>query len=100
MEKNKYSDEFQLIAMAGSSRSKSMMALRHARIGNFEEAYALLEKAEEEMRNAHQCQLQVSGNGNTEISILTVHSQDHLAMASVTYDLVSEMIQILKEKQI
>lgn len=101
MEETKYLNDFQIIATAGSSRAKSLMALKEARLGNYEKAADLIKEAEEEMNQAHNLQfemLQKECNGESvDISIVTVHGQDHLTMAVCTHDLVVEMIEMIKE---
>ncbi|WP_028041895.1 PTS lactose/cellobiose transporter subunit IIA [Candidatus Stoquefichus massiliensis] len=102
MEDSRYLNDFQIVALAGDSRAKSMMALKKARQEQFQEAQELLKIAEEEMNNAHNLQfdmLQKESRGEpVDITIVTIHGQDHLTMATVTHDLVVEMIEILKNK--
>ena len=102
MEDSRYLNDFQIVALAGDSRAKSMMALKKARQEQFQEALELLKIAEEEMNNAHNLQfdmLQKESRGEpVDITIVTIHGQDHLTMATVTHDLVVEMIEILKNK--
>lgn len=102
MNEEKYLNDFQIISLAGDSRSKSMLALRESKSGNYEEAEKLLQIAEEELNEAHSLQfemLQNEANGNSvDINIVTIHGQDHLTMATVTHDLVMEMIDILRNR--
>lgn len=102
MNEDKYLNDFQIVALAGSSRSKSLMALREAKKGNFEKAEEYLKEAEQEMNEAHNLQFEMlqkeANNEPVEITIVTVHGQDHLSMATVTYELVNEIVDLLKNR--
>lgn len=102
MDEDKYLNDFQIVALAGSSRSKSLMALREAKKGNFEKAEEYLKEAEQEMNEAHNLQFEMlqkeANNEPVEITIVTVHGQDHLSMATVTYELVNEIVDLLKNR--
>ena len=101
MDESRYMNDFQIVAIAGTSRSNSLMALKEAKQGNYEKAEELLKAAEEAMNQAHELQfgmLQQECSGNpVDITIVTVHGQDHMTMAVCTYDLVKEMIDLIKE---
>ena len=101
MDESRYMNDFQIVAIAGSSRSKSLLALKEAKKGNYNKAAELLKGAEEDMNQAHELQfgmLQQECSGNpVDITIVTVHGQDHMTMAVCTYDLVVEMIDLIKE---
>ena len=103
MEDMNYSEDFRIIALAGNARSKSIQALSAARKKDFENADRLLEEARQEMKDVHSVQhkLLSSGylNSEREVNILTVHGQDHLSMAIVTYDLVTELVELLRQKE-
>ncbi len=102
MNEDKYLNDFQIVALAGSSRSKSLMALREAKKGNFEKAEEYLKEAEQEMNEAHNLQFEMlqkeANNEPVEITIVTVHGQDHLSMATVTYELVNEIVDLLRNR--
>lgn len=102
MNEDKYLNDFQIVALAGSSRSKSLMALREAKKGDFEKAGGYLKEAEQEMNEAHNLQFEMlqkeANNEPVEITIVTVHGQDHLSMATVTYELVNEIVDLLKNR--
>lgn len=101
MDESKYINDFQIIAMAGASKSMSMMAIKEARKGNFEKAESYLQQAEQQMNEAHKMQfemLQNEANGNpVDITIVTVHGQDHMTMAVMIYDLALEFVNVYKE---
>lgn len=95
-----YAVAFQLIMNAGNSKSLSMMAMESAREFNFEEAEKHLKEAEEEMRVAHQAQIdmiQQEAQGNpVEVNIILVHAQDHLTMAMMAQNQATEIINLYK----
>lgn len=102
MDNSKYLNDFQIVAFAGNSRAKSMMALKAAKQGDFKKAEEYIKEAENDMNTAHNLQfemLQKEAKGEpVDITIVTIHGQDHLTMATVTHDLVIEMIDMLKNK--
>ena len=91
-----------LIALAGEGRSLAFEALRKARSGDFEAADELMEQAEESIKNAHVGQTKLltkeANEEKAELNVLLIHAQDHLMTAILAYDLIKEMIDILKEK--
>lgn len=94
---------FLIISYAGDSKSDSLLALRNAGEGNFEEAERLLKEASSKILSAHKIHsklLQRATNGeNVPMNILLTHAQDHFMNACLTKDLVSELIIILKGKK-
>lgn len=95
-----YENEFQLIAAAGDSKSKSMMAIDAASEGNFEKAEKFLEEAEIRLIKAHSLQLQMikeEAEGNhVDVNIILIHAQDHLTMAMLTKERAEEAIRLYK----
>ena len=91
-----------LVVNSGNARSLALEAFRDARDGKFEDAEAKLEEADEVLLGAHEVQTELiqnelNGKG-IDISLLVVHSQDHLMCAMVVIDLVKEMVEMLKTK--
>lgn len=89
---------FQIILYSGNGKANSMKAIHEAKIGNYEMAEQLMMEAGRELTEAHKCQtklLQGEANGiNGDVSIILVHSQDHL-MTSMTFrDLAQEFIDV------
>ena len=80
-----------LVVNSGNARSLALEAFRDARAGKFEDAEAKLKEADEVIQN------ELNGKG-IDISLLVVHSQDHLMCAMVVIDLVKEMVEMLKNK--
>lgn len=95
-----YENAFQLIAVAGDSKSKSMMAIDAASKGDFEKAENFLEKAEKTLKEAHGLQLKMikdEAEGNhVEVNIVLIHAQDHLTMAMLTKERAEESIRLYK----
>ena len=86
-----------LVVNSGNARSLALEAFRDARAGKFEDAEAKLKEADEVFLGAHEVQTELNGKG-IDISLLVVHSQDHLMCAMVVIDLVKEMVEMLKNK--
>ena len=93
---------FTIIAHAGEAKSLAFEALNKSKKGCFDEAEQLIEKSREEVNLAHKGQMDLlvaEANGEkTEVSVLLVHSQDHLMTCMLAIDLIEEMIAMRKEK--
>lgn len=90
-----------LIMNSGDAKSNAMEAIQLAKQDKFEEANKKIQAAEEALINAHHSQtamLTKEAQGESvEISLLTVHSQDHL-MTSITFvDLAKEIIELYQK---
>jgi PTS system cellobiose-specific IIA component len=90
-----------IVVDSGSCRSFAMEAIAMAKEGNFEEAEKNIEEAEKEILKAHHSQtdlIQKEAAGEaTEISLLLVHSQDHLMTAMLCKDLAKEFIELYRK---
>lgn len=89
-----------LIVNAGNAKSDAMEAIQAAKKGEFEEADKKLKAAEAALVEAHHAQtklLTAETNGEAlTITLLTIHSQDHL-MTSITFnDLAKEVIDVYR----
>ncbi|MBP2097727.1 PTS lactose/cellobiose transporter subunit IIA [Enterococcus rivorum] len=85
-----------IILHAGDARSKSLLALKSVKQGDFEKARCLLEEARQSSVAAHKVQTEliqkeVSGETQT-MTLLLVHAQDHLMTALSIRDVVLELI--------
>ncbi|MFJ6412252.1 PTS lactose/cellobiose transporter subunit IIA [Terribacillus saccharophilus] len=93
---------FQIILYAGNGKANAMEAIQEAKQGNFERADELIKEAGEELSKAHNVQtklLQEEANGNGNIiSVLLIHSQDHLMTAMTVRDLAVEFIELYRFK--
>lgn len=96
-----YEIAFGLILHAGNSRSLSIQGAEKAGKGCFEEAEQLLKEADKELHEAHQIQttlLQTEADGKaSEINLLMVHAQDHIAMAMTQKEMTRQLIQVYKK---
>lgn len=89
-----------LIINAGNAKSDAMEAIQAAKDGNFSLAQEKLEAADQALVKAHHSQTgllteEASGNPMT-VTLLAVHSQDHL-MTSITFnDMAKEVVDLYK----
>lgn len=87
-----------LIINAGNAKSDAMEAIQSAKTGDFGLAQEKLTEADQALVEAHHAQTglltdEASGNPMT-VTLLAVHSQDHL-MTSITFnDLAKEVVEI------
>jgi len=93
---------FQIILYAGNGKSNAMEAIQEAKAGNFDKADQLIEEAGEELGKAHYYQTQLlqkeaSGEENT-VTVMLIHSQDHLMTSMTVRDLAVEIIEIYRNK--
>lgn len=90
-----------IIIHAGNAKSKIYEALSSAKENDFKKADELLEEANQEILNAHKIQtnlIQGEASGNKpEISMLLIHSQDHLMTCMSERNLIKEIIDLRKE---
>lgn len=100
MDETKYQVAFDLILKAGNAKSKAYMAVESAREFDFALADSYLLEAEQEMRLAHQAQIdliQQEAQGHpVEVNIILVHAQDHMTMAMMARDHAAEFIHLYK----
>lgn len=91
-----------LIAYSGDARSYAFQALEAAKEGNFEESDRLMKESEKCSVAAHNGQtdlLTAEANGECgTISVLLVHSQDHLMTSMLAQELIKEIILLHKNK--
>ncbi len=91
---------FAIILHAGNARAEAYDALRAAQSGDFAKAAEHLRQAEEEVGAAHRVQadmIQQEAQGNrVELTLLTVHAQDHLMTALSEKNLIENMIEMHK----
>lgn len=89
---------FQIIMYAGTARSMAMESISLAKEAKFEEAKELLAEARAEVNKAHRFQtnlIQAEANGSkNEISVLLIHSQDHLMNGMTVLDMAEEFINL------
>ncbi len=87
-----------LIMNAGNAKSDAMEAIQAAKEGNFDLAEEKMADAEKSLVKAHHSQtgmLTQEAQGNhVPVTLLTVHSQDHLMTAIAFCDLAKEIIEL------
>ncbi|MCO6018290.1 PTS lactose/cellobiose transporter subunit IIA [Carnobacterium divergens] len=90
-----------LIINGGNAKSDAMEAVHAAKNGDFKLANQKLKEADDSLLKAHRSQKEMltqEGNGNHfVVSLLTIHSQDHLMNASLFRDLAVEMVVVYKK---
>ncbi|MBX8937824.1 PTS lactose/cellobiose transporter subunit IIA [Enterococcus gilvus] len=89
-----------LIMNAGNAKGEAVAALAAAKNKNFTEAEERMKAANEALVEAHNTQTdlltaEASGN-NSEVTLLMVHSQDHLMNAISYIGLTQELIDVYK----
>ena len=89
-----------LIVHAGNAKSDAMEAIQAAKAGNFDLANEKISQAEASLVEAHHAQTgmltkEAQGDHMT-VTLLTVHSQDHLMTAIAFTDLAKEIIELYK----
>lgn len=90
-----------LIMNSGNAKSDAMEAIAAAKAGNFELADEKMQAADENLVLAHRSQTnlltqEAQGNQMT-VTLLTVHSQDHLMTAIAFKDLAKEIIDLYRK---
>ncbi|MFV0558099.1 MAG: PTS lactose/cellobiose transporter subunit IIA [Enterococcus sp.] len=87
-----------LIIFSGNAKSDAMEAIQAAKEGQFELAAEKMTAAEKSLVEAHHAQtglLTEEAKGNRmEVTLLTVHSQDHLMTSIAFCDLAKEVIAL------
>lgn len=90
-----------IIMNAGNAKSTGFEALSAAKEGDFTQANVLLKEARNAMVDSHRGQtalLTKEASGEQfKISLLLIHSQDHLMNAITFLDLVQEMVELYKK---
>lgn len=92
----------ELIVNSGDARSSAFEAVALARKGDFAGAEAKMKAAEDAITKAHNYQTQLmvreaDGTGLT-VSMIVVHSQDHLMNALTVIDMAKEIILLWKDR--
>lgn len=89
-----------LIVNGGNAKSAAFEAIYAAKKGDFETADAKLKEADASLVEAHNSQTsmltQEAQGHHVKVTLLTVHSQDHLMNAITFRDLAGEMVDLYK----
>lgn len=90
-----------LIANGGNAKSLAFEAIRDAKVGKIKEAREKLADADKSLLEAHNSQTKMltqEAQGNhTHVTLLVVHSQDHLMNAITFRDLAGEMVDLYEK---
>lgn len=91
-----------LIMNGGEAKSNAVEAIAAAKVGDFTLADEKLEKAQVSLVEAHRSQTslltQEAQGDKLEVTLLTVHSQDHLMTAITFVDLAKEIIDLYRTR--
>lgn len=93
----------QIIANAGESRSKALLALEKVKDGDYEAARALLEESREADLKAHNSQTELiqqelRQENKEPVSLLMVHAQDHYMSSQLVRDIVGQLVDIFEAR--
>lgn len=91
-----------LIVPAGTAKSAAIEAISAARRSDFDRAEELLSRADEAIVEAHEHQSEairavLNGEGESSVSLIMVHGQDHLMNAITTIDLARQIVGLTRE---
>ena len=90
-----------LIINGGNAKSSAMEAIQAAKKGDFDQAAAKLQESDAALSEAHNVQTgmltkEASGD-HIDVTLLTVHSQDHLMNAITFRDLAGEVVDVYRK---
>lgn len=90
-----------LIANGGNAKSLAFEAIHLAKVGKIKEAREKLEEADKSLLDAHNSQTDMltkeAQGQHTHVTLLVVHSQDHLMNAITFRDLAGEMVDLYEK---
>lgn len=90
-----------LIINGGNAKSSAFEAINAAKAGDFEKADEKLKESDGFLTEAHNVQTEMlteEAKGNhAKVSLLTVHSQDHIMNAITFRDLAGEIVDLYKK---
>lgn len=90
---------FEIISLAGDAKAELQKALKLAHEGKFSETQVLLDKASEQLQQAHKLQTQelLTREANGEklsFNVLISHAQDSLMTTYTLKDVATEIISL------
>lgn len=93
---------FTLVLKSGDARTLAYEAFESAIDGDFAEAKAKLQEAEEELNEAHQAQVSLIQHeaqaAESKASLALAHAQDHLMTAMAELRMMERLVRILELK--
>lgn len=92
---------FDIISLAGDAKAELQKALKLAHEGKFTETQNLIDKASQQLQEAHKLQTQelLTREANGEklsFNVLISHAQDYLMTTYIFKDMVEEIIGLYK----
>jgi cellobiose PTS system EIIA component len=91
---------FQIIAAAGSARSSYIEALQAAKLGNYDEADALIKQGDADFIEAHHVHAELiqkfASGEDLGANILLIHAEDQVMSAEVLKIMSLEFIELYK----
>lgn len=92
---------FQIISAVGTARSCFIEATEKAKLGEFEEAYKLMDEGDKYFVEGHSVHLQLiqkeASGEDFKVGLILIHAEDQL-MSAETFKIVSNnMIELYKE---
>ncbi|EMF0137182.1 PTS lactose/cellobiose transporter subunit IIA [Enterococcus hirae] len=100
MDQNNIESIMSLIVFSGNAKSDAMEAISAAKKGKLSLADQKIKDAEDSLVQAHHTQtdmLTKEAQGNhVDVTLLTVHSQDHLMTSIAFVDLAKELIELYR----
>ena len=92
-----------LMSAAGDAENATMTAIDEAKAGHAERSRKLLKHADAKLKQAHQAQTQMltyeARGEKVDVTLLMVHSQDHLMSAMTIRRLADEIIDLYQQVQ-
>jgi len=93
----------ELIINAGEARSCAMEALQAAKRQEWDTVEAKLTASAQAAKRAHDVQTMLigldEGCGKVQVNLILVHAQDHIMTSMLARELVTEMIELLRQLQ-
>ncbi|AVN58920.1 PTS lactose/cellobiose transporter subunit IIA [Mesoplasma florum] len=98
MENNTLNVSIELIGVAGTAKSLALQAIKEAQKGDYQQSIKTLEDARTELTKVHKVHAELIGKEASgeklDLSLLFIHSQDHLTSAIVILDLAEHIINL------
>lgn len=94
---------FEIVAYSGDARSTLLELLKEIRSGNFENVESRLKEADENLNLAHQSQTKIlaeeAAGHDMDMGFIFIHGQDHLMSTILLRDIITDFIELYKEKE-
>ncbi|MDR1771353.1 MAG: PTS lactose/cellobiose transporter subunit IIA [Hungatella sp.] len=101
MNEKDFETAMKLVMFGGDAKACAIEAIEAAKKGDFEKAEERIAKAGESILEAHHSQTEMltkeAGGEHMEVTLLSVHAQDHLMTAIAFTDLAKEIVLLYKK---